>query len=188
MSEISYYFAYDGYNYVDTFPQEWLLCYDDNLTGPLHCGNCENYGSIFQNGIHIFMGYCSNCAFYIYMEKRGHGFYGFDNTYLVDHYEYPDYLLKYKDDIKELVHKQFDSFQLNCQICETHSNSHSHSEENDVTTLSDHTTEPPSPKSNDTNIQVNTKREYNSYDVEIELSEKESEVYSDSDDKDLFYV
>lgn len=198
MSDLDYYVAYDGYNYIDTFPQEWLLCQDDDLTGPLHCGNCENYGSIFQNGVHIFMGYCSNCALYIYMEKRGDGFYGFDNTYLVEHYVYPDYLLKYKDNIIDLVQKQFDSSHLRFhELCTT---SQCQSEENDVTSLSDHTTEPPSPKSHDTcvpldnsgNLYYDNKCEYKyecekPYDVEIELSEKESEIYSDSDD-DLFYV
>jgi hypothetical protein len=185
MSELGYYAAYDGYNYVDTFPQEWLLCHDENLTGPLHCGNCENYGSVFQNGIHIFIGYCSNCAYYFYMEKKGQGFYGFDNTYLVTHYVYPDYLLKYKNTIIDLVTKQFNFSHIQSQL-----------EHNDLTCLSDHTTEPPSPPSSPStnkSIPIDNRHDYNdcdcsnSYDVDVHLSEKESEIYSDSDD-DLFYV
>ena len=63
------YYSYDEELYCGTFPEEWVL---DHLpdTGPKECGNCAYYGS--WNG--VFLGYCCNCAQYVYNGERGHGF------------------------------------------------------------------------------------------------------------------
>lgn len=69
----------DDYYYVDTFPREWIEDHVDNQSGPLYCSNCEAFGTIIQDGRIIFLGYCLNCAIYIYDDSRGSGFQGFDN-------------------------------------------------------------------------------------------------------------
>ena len=64
------YYVVDNINYDIHFPVGWAIDHkvfeayneDDGITyteytGPVHCGNCYNYGSI--NG--VFVGYCSNC-------------------------------------------------------------------------------------------------------------------------------
>jgi hypothetical protein len=63
------YYSYDEELYCGTFPEEWVL---DHLpgTGPKECGNCADYGS--WNG--VFLGYCANCAQYVYNGVRGRGF------------------------------------------------------------------------------------------------------------------
>jgi hypothetical protein len=63
------YYSYDEELYCGTFPEEWVL---DHLphTGPKECGNCADYGS--WNG--VFLGYCANCAQYVYNGLRGQGF------------------------------------------------------------------------------------------------------------------
>lgn len=88
--------ADDGYNYINTFNPEWYLTQQKDLSGPLYCDNCRYYGSILQNGKEIFLGYCLNCAKYIYDGSRGPGFSGFINKEIVKDYEYPDYLSIYK--------------------------------------------------------------------------------------------
>jgi len=63
------YYSYDEELYCGTFPEEWVL---DHLpdTGPKECKNCACYGS--WNG--VFLGYCINCARYVYNGERGRGF------------------------------------------------------------------------------------------------------------------
>ena len=63
------YYSYDEELYCGTFPENWV---EDCLegTGPKECGNCAYYGS--WNG--VFLGYCANCAQYVYNGERGHGF------------------------------------------------------------------------------------------------------------------
>jgi len=98
-NEISYIISDDGYNYIDTFNPEWQLTQENDLSGPSYCENCRCYGSILQNGKDIFLGYCLNCAIYIYDGLRGPGFSGFNNKEIVKDYEYPDYLSMYKTSI-----------------------------------------------------------------------------------------
>jgi hypothetical protein len=63
------YYSYDEELYCGTFPENWV---EDCLegTGPKECGNCSYYGS--WNG--VFLGYCANCAQYVYNGERGQGF------------------------------------------------------------------------------------------------------------------
>jgi len=55
--------------YLNTFPDDWI-CNTYYGTGPNHCINCKNYGSIDN----IFIGYCANCCQHIYNFERGEGF------------------------------------------------------------------------------------------------------------------
>lgn len=102
VNQLSYILSDDGYNYIDTFNPEWQLTQENDLSGPSYCENCRCYGSILQNGIEIFLGYCLNCAKYIYDGSRGPGFSGFINKEIVNAYEYPDYLSMYKNLIVQL--------------------------------------------------------------------------------------
>jgi hypothetical protein len=63
------YYSYDEELYCGTFPENWV---EDCLegTGPKECGNCAYYGS--WNG--VFLGYCANCAQFMYNGERGRGF------------------------------------------------------------------------------------------------------------------
>jgi hypothetical protein len=63
------YYSYDEELYCGTFPEEWVLDHSPG-TGPKDCGNCSYYGS--WNG--VFLGYCANCAQYVYNGVRGRGF------------------------------------------------------------------------------------------------------------------
>jgi hypothetical protein len=63
------YYSYDEELYCGTFPEEWAQTHLPD-TGPKECGNCAYYGS--WNG--VFLGYCTNCAQYVYNGERGHGF------------------------------------------------------------------------------------------------------------------
>lgn len=65
----SAYYSYEEELYCGTFPEEWA---EDHLsdTGPKECKNCACYGS--WNG--VFLGYCANCAQYVYNGERGRGF------------------------------------------------------------------------------------------------------------------
>lgn len=56
--------------YFGTFPVEWALSHKEG-TGPNDCNNCLCYGS--KDG--VFLGYCANCADYIYERARGRGMY-----------------------------------------------------------------------------------------------------------------
>ena len=62
-------YLYDYQWYHAKFPEEWATCHKEG-TGPGQCNNCADYGSI--NG--IFIGYCANCAMYVYEGSRGRGF------------------------------------------------------------------------------------------------------------------
>ena len=64
------YYAYDGELYTATFPQEWVKSHSCDGTGPGECKNCNIFGS--WNG--VFIGYCMNCAEYVYNFERGKGF------------------------------------------------------------------------------------------------------------------
>jgi hypothetical protein len=55
--------------YHENFPLEWAKHHEEE-TGPSNCNNCAYFGSI--NG--IFIGYCCNCADYVYNFERGRGF------------------------------------------------------------------------------------------------------------------
>ena len=140
--ELSYYKAEDGYNYIDTFHKTWLSDHSINLSGPVDCYNCLKFGTIYQFGIQIVLGYCLNCAIYIYNKERGPGFSGFNTFRIVSNYEYPEYLYKYIDTIIEL------------------------SEQQDYHNFND----------NQNNID----------DIDVNLSEKDSDVYTDSDDEDEY--
>lgn len=63
------YYAYEGDNYVSTFPIDWAMNHAQD-TGPKDCNNCKYYGSRDN----VFLGYCINCAEYVYHFERGMGF------------------------------------------------------------------------------------------------------------------
>ena len=63
------YYSYRGQLYINQFPKMWATSHVQE-TGPEECENCAFYGS--WNG--VFIGYCMNCAEYIYEFQRGHGF------------------------------------------------------------------------------------------------------------------
>jgi hypothetical protein len=65
---IPVYYSYNEELYCGTFPEEWASSHCEG-TGPKDCKNCAFYGS--WNG--VFIGYCSNCAKYIYQGQRGRG-------------------------------------------------------------------------------------------------------------------
>ena len=73
-----YYYSYRGQLYIKQFPKMWATSHAPE-TGPEECENCNFYGS--WNG--IFIGYCANCAKYVYEFQRGHGF--------IDHGEEMEY-------------------------------------------------------------------------------------------------
>jgi hypothetical protein len=56
--------------YLGTFPIEWANSHEEG-TGPNDCDNCLCFGS--KDG--VFLGYCANCADYIYKGIRGRGMY-----------------------------------------------------------------------------------------------------------------
>lgn len=62
-------YHYDGQWYISKFPREWA---ENHLptTGPHECGNCRVSGTMGD----IFIGYCANCADYVYRGDRGRGF------------------------------------------------------------------------------------------------------------------
>lgn len=57
--------------YHSRFPREWAENHQEN-SGPENCGNCEYYGSLCG----VFIGYCVNCADYVYGGDRGNGLWG----------------------------------------------------------------------------------------------------------------
>ena len=63
------YYSYRGQLYIKQFPKMWATSHAPE-TGPEECNNCAFHGS--WNG--IFIGYCANCAEYVYEFQRGHGF------------------------------------------------------------------------------------------------------------------
>lgn len=62
------YYSYDNKPYTIYFPKKWVKNHIEG-TGPKMCENCDYHGSL--NG--VFVGYCSNCAIYIYEGQRGRG-------------------------------------------------------------------------------------------------------------------
>jgi hypothetical protein len=62
------YYTLGYYKYNKSFPEEWAISHLPG-TGPEQCGNCYDYGSI--DG--VFLGYCLNCAIYVYNCERGPG-------------------------------------------------------------------------------------------------------------------
>jgi len=62
------YYSYDDKLYSIHFPKKWTKDHADG-TGPKMCENCDYHGS--WNG--VFIGYCMNCARYIYEGSRGRG-------------------------------------------------------------------------------------------------------------------
>ena len=135
-----YYISDDGYNYIDTFNEEWINTHNHDLSGPLYCDNCQIYGSVIENGIRIFLGYCLNCAVSIYKKKRGLGFSGFSHTFLVNNkceYEYPDYLSKYKNCINEYIYMEKMRCNIDCDDCDklSEKNSEAYIDSDDEETL-----------------------------------------------------
>lgn len=65
------YYRHNDELYTATFPIEWAKNHLPK-TGPHECGNCAYFGS--WNG--VFIGYCANCAHYLYNGERGCGFIG----------------------------------------------------------------------------------------------------------------
>jgi len=65
------YYSYDEELYTGTFPTEWAKTHLFG-TGPKECKNCESYG--MWNG--VFVGYCANCALFVYNGERGRGLMG----------------------------------------------------------------------------------------------------------------
>jgi hypothetical protein len=63
------YYSYDDELYHNSFPEEWAMNHVAG-TGPKECGNCKYVGH--WNG--VFIGYCGNCAKYVYLGERGCGF------------------------------------------------------------------------------------------------------------------
>jgi len=55
--------------YFLNFPFEWAITMAPG-SGPKFCENCKKHGIVDD----IFIGYCSDCAIYMYDNKRGHGF------------------------------------------------------------------------------------------------------------------
>ena len=62
-------YVLNGIKYISQFPVEWAKTHEPE-TGPEECENCAYFGS--YRG--IFIGYCANCADYIYYGERGNGF------------------------------------------------------------------------------------------------------------------
>lgn len=58
-------------SYHPSFPNQWTVSHLPD-TGPEQCGNCADYGC-YQGQ---FIGYCANCAVYMYEGQRGRGFMG----------------------------------------------------------------------------------------------------------------
>jgi hypothetical protein len=64
-------YLYETKWYYQTFPMAWARSHAP-LTGPNECQNCAHHGSLHDGS--IFVGYCINCAKYVYHYTRGHGF------------------------------------------------------------------------------------------------------------------
>ena len=62
-------YSYDGIWYHSKFPEEWATSHKSE-TGPNECMNCLDYGCVKG----VFIGYCANCALYVYFGSRGRGF------------------------------------------------------------------------------------------------------------------
>jgi len=78
------YYSYDDKFYSIHFPKKWAKDHAEG-TGPTMCKNCQEFGS--WNG--VFIGYCANCALYVYEGKRGRGMIGIGEEFNEDVREYP---------------------------------------------------------------------------------------------------
>jgi hypothetical protein len=118
LSEIDYFIADDGYCYVDTFKREWIDEHVDKQSGPLHCSNCEAFGTINQEGRVIFLGYCLNCSEYLYNNNRGSGFEGFETLRDRDTIDKnaPEHLKKYRDEILSYIDKRMSDLETLAQF------------------------------------------------------------------------
>lgn len=96
LCSISFYKASDGMNYILSFPNEWIIDHSENKSGPYYCRNCFVNGCINYKDYRIFLGYCINCAYYKYKNKRGNGFFGNFDDYDFDEESVPDYLKGYR--------------------------------------------------------------------------------------------
>jgi len=63
------YYIHDNVKYYIYFPYEWTTNMAPG-TGPKQCKQCAIHGIIDD----AFVGYCADCANYMYDMKRGHGF------------------------------------------------------------------------------------------------------------------
>ena len=61
--------TFNNIKYISTFPNEWIE-QENSECGPKNCCNCAIHGTF--NG--IFVGYCANCAQFVYNYERGNGF------------------------------------------------------------------------------------------------------------------
>jgi hypothetical protein len=59
------YYMIGSYKYANSFPKEWALSHKEG-TGPEQCRNCVEVDG-------LFIGYCLNCAKYVYNGERGDG-------------------------------------------------------------------------------------------------------------------
>jgi len=124
------YYSYDEELYAGTFPEEWVTRHEA-FTGPKNCNNCNKFGS--WNG--VFIGYCANCAKFIYKGERGRGLIiiGGENksddvlqypsifeTYLndVNHYEVGD--VDFMDSVNNIIgeHAEYSYTSVNQEIQE----------------------------------------------------------------------
>ena len=73
------YYSFDGELYAVSFPELWAVSHHPK-TGPNNCLDCKNLG--MWNG--VFIGYCANCAVYVYQGMRGPGMicYGIENDFM----------------------------------------------------------------------------------------------------------
>lgn len=63
------YYVYEKQKFFIYFPLDWITTMAQG-SGPKHCENCKKHGIVDD----IFIGFCSDCAIYIYDNQRGHGF------------------------------------------------------------------------------------------------------------------
>lgn len=63
------YYVHEKTKYYLYFPYEWLTTMSPG-TGPNQCQKCVTHGIVDD----AFLGYCVDCANYMYDMKRGHGF------------------------------------------------------------------------------------------------------------------
>lgn len=63
-------YSYYHILYHKNFPEEWAKSHATEYAGPSICYNCVDYGCINN----VFIGYCANCAQFVYNGTRGRGF------------------------------------------------------------------------------------------------------------------
>lgn len=97
--DINFYKDEFDMNYISSFPKEWIFDHSENKSGPYYCINCFKYGTIKYFDEIVFLGYCLNCAYYKYKNKRGGGFFGFFDEYDFTEDNIPEYLKKERNAI-----------------------------------------------------------------------------------------